>query len=92
MKVANLNIDTMNDFELRGVLLSLIGKAKRKQLLRLFEALKGDDLLTNFENLPYALSPEQEAELMISLEESYNEDNLIDLKDAKKIHARWLKQ
>ena len=92
MKVANLNIDTINDLELRGVLLSLIGKAKRKQLLRLFEAFKGDDFLTTFENLPYALSPQQEAELMISLEESYHEDNLIDLKDAKKIHARWLKQ
>ncbi len=91
MKVANLNINTMNDLELRGVLLSLIGKAKRKQLLRLFEVLNGDDFLTNFDNLPYALSPEQEAELMISLEESYHEDNLTDLEDAKKIHTRWLK-
>ena len=92
MKVAKLDIKAMNDLELKGVLLSMIGKAKRKQLIRLFEAFQDDEILTDINNLPYALTAEQEAELMISLEESYQEDNLMDLEDAKKIHSRWLKQ
>jgi hypothetical protein len=40
----------------------------------------------------YTLSPEQEAELMISLEESYHEDNMLSVKESKKIHARWLNE
>ena len=92
MKVAKLDIKAMNDLELKGILLSMIGKAKRKQLIRLFEAFQDDEILTDIDNLPYALTAEQEAELMISLEESYKDENLVDLEDAKKTHARWLKQ
>ena len=40
----------------------------------------------------YALSPEQEAELMISLEESYHDDNMLSVEESKKIHARWLNE
>ena len=92
MKVAKLDIKAMNDLELKGILLSMIGKAKRNQLIRLFEAFQDDEILTDIDNLPYALTAEQEAELMISLEESYKDENLVDLEDAKKTHARWLKQ
>lgn len=38
------------------------------------------------------LSPEQQKRLEKSLAESYDEKNLIDHEDAKKIHARWLKK
>ena len=93
MKALELDITSMNDFELKGILLSLIGKAKRKQLIRVFEVLKADISTTDVEldSLPYALTREQEAELMISLEETYNEENMIDLEASKKLHARWLK-
>ncbi len=94
MKVAEWDLTKMNDYEIKGMLLSLIGKAKRKQLIFFIENLKQDISIANIDidDLPYALSPEQEAELMISLEETYYEENMIDLEESKKIHARWLKQ
>lgn len=93
MKVAEWDLTKMNDYEIKGLLLSLIGKAKRKQLIHFVENLKQDISIANtdIDNLPYALTPEQEAELMISLEESYHEDNMINLEESKKLHARWLK-
>ena len=92
MKAIEWDIAGMNDFELKGILLSLIGKAKRKQLVRVFEVLRTDLQATDteIENLPYALTQEQETELMLSLEESYHEENMIDIEEAKKFHARWL--
>jgi hypothetical protein len=38
------------------------------------------------------LSPEQQQRLEKSLEDSYDEKNLIDHEDAKKMHARWLRK
>ena len=69
MKAIEWDIAGMNDFELKGILLSLIGKAKRKQLVRVFEVLRTDLQATDaeIENLPYALTQEQETELMIWL-------------------------
>ena len=92
MKALEFDITNMNDFELKGILLSLIGKAKRKQLVRVFEVLKTDFQVSDaeIEHLPYVLTQEQEAELMISLQESYHEENMIDLEESKKFHARWL--
>ena len=46
----------------------------------------------DFNDDSYALSPEQEAELMISLEESYHEENMMSIEESKKIHARWLNE
>ncbi len=39
MKASKLNISNMNDFELKGVLMSFIGSAKRQQLIPIFEFL-----------------------------------------------------
>lgn len=93
MKVAEWDLTKMNDYEIKGLVLSLLGTAKRKQLIRFVESLKQDSTIAqvDLDNLPFALSPEQEAELMISLEESYHEENMIGLEESKKIHARWLK-
>jgi hypothetical protein len=38
----------------------------------------------------YSLTLEQEMELMISLEESYDEDKIMSIEDSKKIHTKWL--
>jgi hypothetical protein len=88
MKAPELNISAMNDFELKGILLSLIGNAKRNQLLSILEIFTENKSL---DKLPYALTPEQEAELLISLEETYHEENMMSLEEAKNTHARWLK-
>ena len=82
----------MNTYELKVTMFELITQTRDETMLRrlyqkMTEALKDD----NFDSLPYALSPEQEAELMRSLEESFDENNLIDISEAKKQHARWLK-
>lgn len=95
MKLAQLDISTMNDLEMRGILLNLIAKAKRKQLIRLFETFKNDkdeyiEVDTDIENLPYALSLEQEAELAEAIEETYHEENLISHEEALNELSRWL--
>lgn len=84
----------MNALELKVTMFELITRTKDETVLRrlyqkmteVFES-KDDELDT----LAYALTAEQEAELMISLEESFDEKNLIDISEAKKLHARWLK-
>ena len=84
----------MNTFELKVTMFELITQTRDEAILRrlyqkmteVFE-VKED----NFDSLPYALTPEQEAELMRALEESFDENNLIDISEAKKQHARWLK-
>ena len=83
MKALEVDITTMNDFEIKGILLSLIGKANRKQLVRFFEALKTDSQSANADvDTPYALSPEQEAELAEAIEETYHAENLISHEEA----------
>ena len=42
------------------------------------------------ENLPYALTPEQEIELAQAIEETYHEENLITHDEALKELSRWL--
>ena len=42
MKLTQLDITSLNDLEMRGILVNLIAKAKRKQLIKLFESFKID--------------------------------------------------
>jgi replicative DNA helicase len=84
----------MNTYELKVTMFELITQTRDEAILRrLYQKmtevfdLKDD----NSESLPYALTAEQETELMLSLEESFDENNLLDISDAKKQHARWLK-
>jgi hypothetical protein len=91
MKAPAYDINAANDFELKGILLSLIGKAKRKQLIRVFEVLKEPaETVEDIETTPYALTPEQEAELAIAVEETYHEENLISHEEALNQLSRWL--
>ncbi len=84
----------MNALELKVTMFELITRTRDETILRrlyqkmteVFES-KDDELDT----LAYALTAEQEAELMVSLEESFDEKNLMDISEAKKLHARWLK-
>ena len=84
----------MNALELKVTMFELITRTRDEAILRklyqkmseVFES-KDDEL----DSLAYALTEEQEAELMISLEESYDEKNLLDIEEAKKQHVRWLK-
>ena len=91
MKALEADARTMNDFEIKGILVSFIGKAKRKQLLRVFETLKADNQTeAAVDTTSYALSPEQELELVEAIEETYHTENLISHKDALEKLARWL--
>ncbi len=84
----------MNALELKVTMFELITRTGDEAVLRrlyqkmteVFES-KDDELDT----LAYALTAEQEAELMASLEESFDEKNLIEISEAKKLHERWLK-
>jgi hypothetical protein len=84
----------MNTFELKVTMFELITQTRDETMLRrLYQKMteafepKDDDLDT----LAYGLTAEQEAELMLSLEESFDENNLLDINEAKKQHERWLK-
>jgi hypothetical protein len=53
-----------------------------KQVLAYFKALKKEN--------GYCLTPEQEAELRIAIEETYHEENLVDHEVVMKRYERWL--
>lgn len=79
----------MNVLEIKGSLHDIISKAEDKNLLlRMFDALQD---VVRFNNEDYELTPTQQAELEAAIQESFNDANLIDHEDAKKMHARWLK-
>ena len=91
MKALEADVMAMNDFEIKGIFVSLIGKAKRKQLLRVFETLKADNQAeAAVDTTPYALSPEQELELVEAIEETYHAENLISHQEALEKLSRWL--
>ena len=91
MKALEADVRAMNDFEIKGILVSLIGKAKRKQLLRVFETLKADSQTAEAVDITsYTLSPQQELELVEAIEETYHAENLISHKEALEKLARWL--
>ena len=54
-----------------------------KQVIAYFKALKTEP--------GYSLSPEQEAELKIAIEETYHEENLVDHEVVMKRYEKWLK-
>lgn len=91
MEALVYDITAVNDFELKGILLSMIGTAKRKQLVRVFEILKEPiETIEDIETTPYALTAEQEIELAIAIEETYHEENLISHEEALNQLSRWL--
>lgn len=80
----------MSVLELKGELHELISSVNSEEiLLKLKKSFKkvaaADEVVTK----PYSLTPEQEAELMISLEESYDEANMISYDEFKKQTSRW---
>lgn len=84
----------MNAFELKVTMFELITRTRDETMLRrlyqkMTEAFEPKD--NDLDTLAYALTTEQEAELMLSLEESFDEANLLDISEAKKQHERWLK-
>ena len=84
----------MNVLEIKGSLYDIISKVEDKNLLlRIYDALED---VVKFNSQDSELSPTQQAALEAALEaaiqESLDDANLIDHEDAKKMHARWLKQ
>ena len=55
-----------------------------KQVIAYFRALKTEN--------GYCLTPEQEAELELAIEETYHEENLVDHDVVMKRYEKWLKE
>ena len=53
-------------------------------------SVKLEKMDNKIDNLPYALTPEQEAELAEAIEETYHEENLISHEEALKELSQWL--
>ena len=71
-------------------LLSLINKVDNSNLLELAYQILSNS--SNKNDLMNQLSAEQSDELNESITESYNDDNLVGLKDTKSSLAKWLKK
>jgi hypothetical protein len=81
----------MSVLELKGELLEMISSVNSEEiLLKLKKNFKKVAAAEEVVAKPYSLTPEQEAELMISLEESYDEANMISYDEFKKQTSRWL--
>ena len=82
----------MSVLELKGELLEMVSAVhSEKLLMRLrdtFIKIREEEEV----DINNILSPEQVAEFEISLAESYSDENLIDISEAKQMHARWLQK
>ena len=86
----------MNTLELKG---SLLEKVSRIEDVDFLEHLNGlaknhieDENHWDGRTAEYNLSPEQEAELAVSVEETYHEENLIDHETVMQKYAQWLRK
>ena len=80
----------MNVLEIKGSLHDIISKVEDKNLLlKMFDAFQD---IIRFQDTDMDLTPDQQKQLEVAIEESYDEVHLIDHEDAMKIHARWLKR
>jgi hypothetical protein len=91
MGVIDINIENMNDLELKGVLHGFIEKAKnRKQLVRFAEAL----MLSVDEDKAFwkDYTPEQKEEIEKAIEESYDPKNWVSHEEVMQKYSKWLKK
>ncbi len=92
MNTLELNVAEMSELELKGILFSIIQKAKsKKKLLRYFKAVKEVELETDVETA-YYLTPEQETELALSIAECDDPANLVTHEEAIKQIESWLRR
>jgi hypothetical protein len=99
MEVLNRNVaNNMSDLEIKGYVFSFLQKTEnRKKLMRYFEAVEyiefGEDLdfEEDIEASDFDLTPEQEADLVEAIAETYDPTKLIDHEDVMKKYAKWLK-
>ena len=90
MNTLELNIADMSELEIKGILFSIIQKAKsKKKLMRYFEAVKDVEFETE---ITYHLTPEQEVELALSVAECDDPANLVTHEEAIKQIESWLKR
>ena len=82
----------MSVLELKGELLEMVSAVhSEKLLMRLrdtFIKIREEEEV----DINNILSPEQVAEFEVSLAESYSDENLMDISEAKQMHARWLQK
>jgi NRPS condensation-like uncharacterized protein len=89
MNLTKININKATDNELKAMAFSLIENAKsRFQLLQYIEAV--NDVYKTQEETEYNLTPEQEAQLIKDIEETYDDENLITHEAATEELKRWL--
>jgi phosphohistidine phosphatase SixA len=89
MNLTKININQATDNELKAMAFSLIENAKNRfQLLQYIEAVNG--VYETYEQTEYNLTPEQEAQLIKDIEETYDDENLISHEAATEELKRWL--
>ena len=94
MDSAVRSIGSLNELELKGYLMGIIERAKdRSQLLRFAQAVAevSEDTEADESIFWSRYSPEQQAELEKSFEESYEPANWVAHEDVMKKYAQWLK-
>ena len=86
MRVLELDVNQMNDLEIKGILHDFIAKAEnREQLIRYVEALKEADDASFWQN--YTL--EQKAEIENAIEESYEPENWVSHEKVMSRYSMW---
>ena len=91
MRVLELDVNQMNDLEIKGILHDFIEKAEnREQLIRYVEALKesADEDALFWQDY----TPEQRTEIEDAIEESYKPENWVSHEEVMQKYAKWLKQ
>jgi hypothetical protein len=93
MEVLNRNVADMSDLEIKGYVFNFLQKAEsRTKLIRYYEAVEYIEFDEDVETSEYNLTPEQEAELILSEAECDDPKNLVSHEEAVKQIESWLKR
>ena len=94
MEVLNRNVTNMSDLEIKGYVFNFLQKAEsRTKLIRYFEAveyIEFEEDVEDIETSDYVLTPNQEAELMLSVAECDDPNNLVSHEEAVNQIEQWL--
>lgn len=80
----------MDTSDIKVGMIELITRINDKELLvQLY--LKMKEVIDAPETSEYTLTKEQKAELLLSFEDSFKEENLFTQQEAQNLHSKWLK-
>lgn len=82
----------MTVLELKGGILDMVSRIEDRETLEVFYEKAKEFLLSSDESFAPDLQPGQRTELLLAIEESQDEAELMEHEEVRKQHAQWLEK